>query len=570
MYKIQLMKDYWLGWMFFLALATLIPCSAVLSASLDPPPRASSSTVPPISLRQVATQERMFVDSDGRQRFFHGINAVVKGPPWIPSVEGFNANTSLSQHDFSLLAGMGLNLVRLGVMWPGLEPQQGQFSAEYLDVVDWIVTQAGLNGIYTLFDMHQDLLSERFCGEGIPLWAVQLILDSPDAPPAMAHSFPVPVSSSPFPSSDYMSMNISNNNNNNNNNNTIIIPTRQACARHAWSDYYFSEADSAAFQLLYSQQNITQLWGRALGELAARFSGRPEVLGIELINEPWAGDIYASPPLLLPGVADLRTLQPAYQVVAAEVRARDDAVLLFFEGTTWSDLGFGFTEVPGGPAYANLSVVAFQYYVPPQLPGSEEFDFFAHIENARQLQCGYMLTEFGGVEYTRDFVQVARAADDNLLSWAVWEWKPYCEETAATLRGPSQDAAFGACKTGYGGISWQQGQDGVWDVVPLEQRALARAYPLAVAGNVSAMSFALDPATFAPGPFTLSFALDLACQLPTQIYISEAVYFANFSVAILPPSAAKYSHLTGSNFVYIIPSLFATQGLNVTVVITPQ
>ena len=31
---------------------------------------------------------------------------------------------------------------------------------------------AGSYGIYTLLDMHQDVLSDKFCGEGIPDWAV--------------------------------------------------------------------------------------------------------------------------------------------------------------------------------------------------------------------------------------------------------------------------------------------------------------------------------------------------------------------------------------------------------------
>ena len=31
---------------------------------------------------------------------------------------------------------------------------------------------AGKYGIYSLLDMHQDALSDKFCGEGIPDWAV--------------------------------------------------------------------------------------------------------------------------------------------------------------------------------------------------------------------------------------------------------------------------------------------------------------------------------------------------------------------------------------------------------------
>ena len=37
-----------------------------------------------------------------------------------------------------------------------------------------LVSTAGEKyGIYSLLDMHQDVLAARFCGEGIPEWAVR-------------------------------------------------------------------------------------------------------------------------------------------------------------------------------------------------------------------------------------------------------------------------------------------------------------------------------------------------------------------------------------------------------------
>ncbi len=33
-----------------------------------------------------------------------------------------------------------------------------------------IVNAAGKAGIYTMIDFHQDLLSEKFCGDGVPIW----------------------------------------------------------------------------------------------------------------------------------------------------------------------------------------------------------------------------------------------------------------------------------------------------------------------------------------------------------------------------------------------------------------
>lgn len=51
-------------------------------------------------------------------------------------------------------------------MWPGVEPAQGEFSDAYIKKLKSIVNAAAKRGIYTLLDMHQDVLSENFCGEG--------------------------------------------------------------------------------------------------------------------------------------------------------------------------------------------------------------------------------------------------------------------------------------------------------------------------------------------------------------------------------------------------------------------
>ena len=47
-------------------------------------------------------------------------------------------------------------------MWPGVEPVRGQYNQTYLDIVAEIVEEASSYGIYTLADMHEDVLSERF------------------------------------------------------------------------------------------------------------------------------------------------------------------------------------------------------------------------------------------------------------------------------------------------------------------------------------------------------------------------------------------------------------------------
>lgn len=67
-----------------------------------------------VSLRQKASGERAFVDVHGREVFFHGVNAVVKGPPWVPETEIWDGEISLTDKDLDDLQSLGLNVIRLG------------------------------------------------------------------------------------------------------------------------------------------------------------------------------------------------------------------------------------------------------------------------------------------------------------------------------------------------------------------------------------------------------------------------------------------------------------------------
>ena len=73
---------------------------------------------------KISTATRRFIDDLGRERIFRGVNAVYKIAPWLPSTDRFNATESLSPEDAEILKSWGFNIVRLGVMWPGLEPNE--------------------------------------------------------------------------------------------------------------------------------------------------------------------------------------------------------------------------------------------------------------------------------------------------------------------------------------------------------------------------------------------------------------------------------------------------------------
>ena len=140
-----------------------VPLMAALSAS---------TPLSPIHLEHRHDRPRAFVDSDGREVLFHGTSAVVKGPPWFPEHTTFSTDISMAREDFEWMQKLGLNFLRLGVMWPGTEPVRGQYNETYLDQIDAVVALAGEHGVYVMLDMHQDGLSEFFCGEGLVSFAV--------------------------------------------------------------------------------------------------------------------------------------------------------------------------------------------------------------------------------------------------------------------------------------------------------------------------------------------------------------------------------------------------------------
>ena len=203
------------------------------------------------------------------------------------------------------------------------------------------------------------------------------------------------------------------------------MPTDEDCAKFPWSSYYLTEATSAAFQNLYNNTDgLLDSWTAFWAKTASGFKDFHNVIGYELINEPWAGDIYSDPLLLVPGVADKKNLGPVYDVLSKATREHDQQHCIFFEGVTWDDFGVGFRNVPGGELYRNRSVLSYHYYSPPSLGLVANFE--ARKRDMKRLQCGWMLTEFytsaGKIE---DMFETMTVADKYQQSWIGWDYKAY-------------------------------------------------------------------------------------------------------------------------------------------------
>ena len=259
------------------------------------------------SLLQISVdpETQRLIDTQGREVLIHGTNIVIKEFPWHPKSEGFTQDT-FSEEDMKFMQSLGLNGVRLGMMWPGLVPNKGQFNKTYLDIMVSLVTKAAEYGIYILLDMHQDVMSHRFCVEGFPDWTID---------PEVAKNFPFPLHE-PYKLDP-----------------TTNLPSVIDCSRFSWATYYLTQAVGQSFENLYTNANgLRDEWAKFWIKTAQTFKSHTNVMGYELINEPWAGNVYRNPTLLLPTVADKKNLAPAYDALAKAIRTVDDRHSRKFRG----------------------------------------------------------------------------------------------------------------------------------------------------------------------------------------------------------------------------------------------
>jgi len=197
------------------------------------------------------------------------------------------------------------------------------------------------HNISTLVDFHQDLFSAKYCGEGAPDWELRLLEGE--------YALPWPFAD-PFSGVD----------------NTTGIPTPKQCATLGWGEYQATASASYGYQQLYSNDfgagtDFDHFWTL----VAKAFNTSDAVIGHEIMNEPWAGNWYANPFLMVPGISDRLNLQPMYDRVQRAIRAGDTAHPILFESVTWDDfIPVGFNHTPGGDANVALS---FHYYDPPNL-----------------------------------------------------------------------------------------------------------------------------------------------------------------------------------------------------------
>lgn len=369
-----------------------------------------------------------------------------------------------------------------------------------------IIDDLAASGIYTIVDAHQDLLSRKYCGEGMPDWAVMGEGAAP-FPEPMGQQYPLDMTG---------------------------YPSLSDCYKLMFGIYYMSDKVCKDMQALYDNKDgIQDYFVKFWQAVVSALRGKPGVLGWELLNEPFAGDIYSHPTYLIEsGKSDQVNLVPMYERLHDAIRALDDTAVLFFEPAVTDYWSSGFAAGPGGAQWAHRNVYSYHIYCADinstdirsrwVCDLSDQYDYNVRIADIKRVGTGGFMTEFGASsDHNMSIGEInvmTDLADQNLQSWTYWQFKYFQDLT-------TQDS-----------LESFYNSAGVLEYAKV--RALSRTYAPAVAGLPSVHAFNSTSLVF-----SLVYVINEVATAPTEIYLNEPWYYPHgFRVTLDPPSYAAWSH----------------------------
>ena len=453
----------------------------------------------------VQKETGQLMDELGRSRQFHGVNVVYKAYPWHPAVDAFNPVTSFTEEDAKILASLNLNFIRLAIHWAGAEPEKGKFNETYFRVMRSIVDSCEKHGIYVLLEFHQDVLAPQYCGHGVPSWLFA------DTLMKGWRAFPFPQLMHPFSDTDGEG-----------------VPSKESCDSITWYHSYLTPSVANAFGRLYRNDNgLLDQFENFWKQVAMHFKDKSNLIGYEIMNEPWPGDHWRNPFLLLPGISSQTTLYRLHDRVASAIRSVHPEAIIFFEGITW-DIHNRAPTVPGGVEYANKSVLSYHHYSPPVI-GTIEDTIRRRKNDAKRLGCGLFLTEFDmwwhedsierdAVKHTID---ISETENQN---WSGWSYKSFAQ-----------------------GINSTDG--GLFDPYSGELRRemaemVSRPYVMSIEGKIHSAQFDTLKQEFT---VNATFFNKSPAVFPSmEIGVSQKAWFLNgFKVRIQPTGKASWNYHSG-------------------------
>lgn len=306
-------------------------------------------------------------DADNRIVIHHGVNAsntAKAAPDHLPWQ---------TREDFARLRDWGFNLVRYTVFWEGVEPEQGVYDEAYLDATVERIGWLEELGIDVLVDFHQDLYSRRFGGNGFPDWSIH---------------------DGGF----------------------------EFTPRQPWSLNYFEPAVIASYTAFWRSDALRQAYIDMLAHMLERIEGLPNVIGLDIMNEPFPG-------LACPFESGV--LSRFYEEVLAMRHVRGFTTPLYFEPMIYTSGGLR-SKLRFKP---DAHCVYAPHYYDPLCHEGFAYDARARwmmrailqrrVREARRFDVPMTLCEWGMssidgyLDYLKDFTDLA---DEYGFGWAYWSY----------------------------------------------------------------------------------------------------------------------------------------------------
>lgn len=146
-----------------------------------------------VAKRAVYIDGQHFIErATNKTLMMSGPNVVVKGPPYLPSVDGKSVCSDVvnddcgatgtcttcytfNEADVQNLKDNGWNTIRLGVAWAGAQPRnEDGLDSDFLRRLHAILDLTDATGIHVVLDNHGDMVGTAGCGNGVPMWIQQL------------------------------------------------------------------------------------------------------------------------------------------------------------------------------------------------------------------------------------------------------------------------------------------------------------------------------------------------------------------------------------------------------------
>lgn len=392
---------------------------------------APASAAPQLPLGHAG---RWITDAQGRVVILQGYNMVYKRPPYAPDAIGFGAD------DAKFLAREGYDTVRVGIIYKALEPEPGVYDEAYLDRIVKTVDTLGRYGLVSMIDFHQDMYNERFQGEGWPDWAV--FDDGLPAEPKRGFST-----------------------------NYLVMPALQRAY-----DNFFANVEGPG------GVGILDRYVAALRHVANRFRRNDNVMGYDLMNEPWPGTAWQDciNPTGCPA-SDAKLSAFTAKAIAA-IREVDKRHMIFYEPWVLFNFGSGTSIGPFGDKKLGMSFHSYCL----SAGGSDSNDgcetndeLVADNADAQAERTGdaLLLTEFGATQNPDILNAAVERYERHMVGWQEWHYCG-CDDPTTTGSGDKQAVVLDPAKPPRGK-----------NLAVNTLKILTRPHPIAVAGTPLSYGF---------------------------------------------------------------------------------